>query len=58
MDKEAEKIKDFFEKQYGKKLNEKEIIEINQNIIGFFKFLVEYDKKDKEEKIANKNGKN
>ena len=46
MDKEVKQFNSF-EQLYKRNLNELEISEINQNLIGFFKLLIEIDLEQK-----------
>ena len=54
MDKEIKQFNSF-EQLYKRNLNESEIRDINQNLIGFFKLLIEIDLQKKNDRYHSVN---
>jgi len=55
-DDDIQKYQQIYKEQFGKEISKQEAYEQGHNLIGFFKVLLEWDRKaEKEAKIASKN---
>jgi hypothetical protein len=51
----SKKIKNYFQKAYGRKLSDKEIEEIRINLKGFLGLLIKFNQEDKQKNEKNNN---
>lgn len=50
-----ERLTLYFEKLYGKKLSEAEVLEYKQSLVRFFSILIDIDQRNKRKSNENKN---
>ena len=50
-----QKLKNYFEQAYGKKLTDEEVLEYKDRLVKFFSLLIEIDQRNKRKSNENKN---